>query len=102
MHPNFLAEKLLTVIILLVLLYFLQMLLTLIIPLFAIENVDILTTLAANSVWFCNIVFGLVIFWLTRKKGLLAIFIGILAIVLPTYGSIFYMIATLQYKSEND
>ena len=102
MHVRLLTEKLLKVILLLVGLYFLQVTILFTLPLIPIDNFETRMILTSNSVWVGNIIFGLVVLWLTRKKGLIAIPIGILSIVLPTYGPIFYILTTLQNKSTND
>ena len=97
-----LSDKLLEVIVLLVGLYLLQIIILFSVPLVPIDDLSIRMTLISNASWIGNIIFGLVILWLTRDKGSVAIAIGILSIVTPLYGSIFYILTMLQNRSKND
>ena len=100
--PKLLADKLLEVIVLLVGLYFLQLIILFAVPLVPIDDLSIRMKLISNASWIGNIIFGLLILWLTRDKGSVAISIGVLSIVTPLYGSIFYILTTLQNRSKND
>jgi hypothetical protein len=102
MHPRVLIEKVSQAIVLLVSLYFLQVALLAAPLLFEIEDADTIMTLVSNSWWVANLTFGLLILWFARKKGLVAIPIAVLSVVLPIYGSIFYILMTLQNKNKND
>ena len=97
-----LSDKLLEVILLLIGLYILQVIILFIVPLVPIEDMKIRMTFLSNASWIGNILFGVVIFWLTKNKGLVAVPIGLLSIVLPTYGPIFYILTSLQNKLKND
>jgi hypothetical protein len=97
-----LSDKLSEVILLLVGLYMLQVVILFIVPLVPIDDMEIRMTFLSNASWIGNIIFGVVIFWLTRDKGFVAIPVGILSIVLPSYGPIFYILTTLQNRSKND
>jgi hypothetical protein len=59
-------------------------------------------SLIANAAWIGNVIFGFVIFWLLKNRGTIAIPVGILSIVLPLYGPIFYILTTLQDESKID
>jgi hypothetical protein len=103
MHLRLLREKLLMTVLLLVGLSFLQIAIVYTLPLILpTDNLDIFVTLTSNSHWISDIIFGIVILWLTRGKGWVAIPIALLSIVLPPYGTIFYILFTLQNKSGND
>lgn len=98
-----LCEKLLQVILLLVGLFFLQVIILNALPLILpVDNFNVYLIIISNSHWIGNLIFGLVILWLTRRMGLIAIPIGILSVVLPTYGPIFYILTTLQNRSTDD
>jgi hypothetical protein len=97
-----LSDKLLEVILLLVGLYVLQVIMLFTVPLVPIDDMEIRMAILANASWIGNIIFGLVILWLTRDKGFVAIPVGVLSIVLPSYGPILYILTTLQNKSKND
>ncbi|CAN5401579.1 hypothetical protein BH10BAC4_BH10BAC4_08730 [soil metagenome] len=97
-----LSDKLLEVILLLVGLNILQVIILSTVPLVPIDDFQIRMTFILNASWIGNIIFGFVILWLTRDKGFIAIPIGILSIVLPSYGPVFYILTTLQNKSKND
>jgi hypothetical protein len=102
MHLKLLKEKLLMIVLLLVGLSFLQVTIVFTLPLILpTDNLDLYRALISNSYWISDIIFGIVIFWLTRGKGLVAIPIGLLSIFLPPYGTIFYMLTTLQNKPGN-
>jgi len=92
----------LEVILLLVGLYILQVIILFTLPLVPIDDLEIRMTILSNASWIGNIIFGLVILWLTRDKGLVAIPVGVLSTVLPVYGPIFYILTALQNKSKND
>jgi hypothetical protein len=97
-----LSDKLLEVILLLVGLYLLQVIILFTAPLVPIDDMEIRMTFLSNASWIGNVIFGLVILWLTRDKGLVAIPVGVLSTVLPAYGPIFYILTTIQKKSKND
>jgi hypothetical protein len=103
MHLRLLPEKLLMIVLLLVGLSFLQVAIVYTLPLILpTDNLDIFIALTSNSPWISNVIFGIVILWLMRGKGLVAIPIALLSIVLPPYGTIFYILTTLQNKLGND
>lgn len=97
-----LSDKLLEVILLLVGLYILQLIILFTVPFIPIDDMEIRMIILLNASWIGNIIFGVVIFGLTRDKGFVAIPVGVLSIVLPSYGPIFYILTTLQNKSKND
>jgi hypothetical protein len=91
------------IVLLLVGLAFLQTIIVYTLPLLLqTETLDVSMILISNSQWIGNIIFGVVILWLTRGKGLVAIPVGLLSIVLPPYGAIFFILTTLQTKLAND
>lgn len=89
-----LSDKLLEVIVLLLGLFILQILLLFTLPLVPDDNIRM--TLILNSSWIGNTIFGLTIYWLTRDKGQVAISIGLLSVVLPVYGPIFYILTKIE------
>jgi len=99
---SLLSDKLLEVILLLIGLYALQVVILLTVPLVPIDDMEISMTILSNASWIGNSIFGLVILWLARDKGFVAIPVGLLSIVLPSYGPIFYILTTLQNRSKND
>jgi hypothetical protein len=102
-HLKILRENLIVIILLLVGLSFLHPTVVFILPfILPVDNVDLYRTLIFNSHWISDTMFGIVIFWLTRGKGVVAIPIGLLSTVLPLYGTIFYLLTTLPTKSEHD
>lgn len=86
-----LSDKLLEVILLLLGLYILQVIILFTVPLVPIDDMEIRMTILSNVSWIGNVIFGLVILWLSRDKGFVAIPVGVLSIVLPSYGPIFYL-----------
>lgn len=100
MTLKLLGDKLLQVILLLIGLYVLQTMLLFILS--RVPDDGLRKTLMFYSTWIANILFGLVIYWLARKKRVVAIPIGILSVVLPIYGPIFYVLTTMQNKKSND
>jgi hypothetical protein len=103
MQLKLLSEKLLMIVLLLLGLSFLQPTLVFTLPfILPIDNLELYRTLISNSYWISNVMFGIVILWLMRGKGFVAIPIGLLSIVLPPYGTIFYLLTILQNKSDND
>lgn len=97
-----LSDKLLEIILLLIGLYILQVIILYTVPLVPIDDMRIRMTFLSNASWIGNIIFGVVILWSTRDKGFVAISVGVLSIVLPTYGPIFYILTVLQNNSKND
>jgi apolipoprotein N-acyltransferase len=89
-----LSDKLLEVILLLIGLYVIQVLLLFTLPLVSDDSIRM--TLILNSAWIGNTIFGLTIYWLTREKGQIAIAIGLLSVVLPVYGPIFYILTKFE------
>lgn len=79
-------------------LYILQVVIVLVIPFLPIEDMKVKMIFLSNASWIGNMLFGIVIFWLTRSRGLVAVPVGLLSIVLPTYGSILYILTALQNK----
>jgi hypothetical protein len=103
MHLRPLSEKLLMIVLLLVGLSILQTAIVFSLPqLLPSDNIEFFMAVTSNSYLIADIIFGIVIFWLTKRMGLIAISIGLLSIILPTFGAIFYMLTTLRDKSEND
>jgi hypothetical protein len=102
MPLRFLSYKVLEVILLLIGLYVLQVTLLFTLPLIPIYDMTMRMSLIENAAWIGNVIFGLTIFWLLRKKGAVAIAVAILSIVLPLYGPIFYILTTLQDESKID
>jgi hypothetical protein len=102
MHLRFLSEKLLTTILLLLGYSFLQGVLVIALPLLLpTSNLEFFLSVTSNAYWIGNTIFGFVIMWFTRRIGLTALPIGLLSIVLPTYGTIFYLLTSLQNKSHD-
>lgn len=95
-----LSDKLLEVILLLIGLYVIQVLLLSTLPLVPDDNIRM--TLILNSSWIGNIIFGLTIYWLAREKGQVAIAIGLLSVVLPVYGPVFYILTKIEITKSND
>jgi hypothetical protein len=89
-----LSDKLLEVILLLIGLYVIQVLLLFTLPLVSDDSIRM--TLILNSAWIGNTIFDLTIYWLTREKGQIAIAIGLLSVVLPVYGPIFYILTKFE------
>ena len=104
MHISLLSENLLVAILLLVGLYLLQAIIALTLPLilFPSANLEVTLTVISNSHLIGNLIFGLVVVWLTRREGLIAISIGVLSIVLPAYGLIFFILTKLPNIQTND
>ena len=98
---SLLGNKLLEVTLLLAGLYLLRVILLLAIPLVPADEIEIDMNILSSVSWIVNTIFGLVVLWLMRDKGLAAIPVGVLAAVLPAYGSIFYLLTTLQNKSNS-
>ena len=98
---SLLGNKLVEVILLLGGLFMLRVILLLAIPIAPGDHMEIGMPILSSVSWTVNIIFGLVILWLMRDKGLAAIPVGVLAAVLPAYGSIFYLLTTLQNKSNS-
>jgi isocitrate dehydrogenase kinase/phosphatase len=96
MTTKILKDKVLEVISFLIGLYILQTILPFILPLVINSNYELGMALVRNSGWIGNIIFGLAIFFLMKSKGLIAVSVGILSIVLPIYGPIFYILTELQ------
>ena len=97
-----LINKLVEVILLFVGLFILQVIIQFTLPFIQIDDLEIRMTILSNASWIGNIIFGLVILWLTRDMGLVAIPIGVLSAILPAYGPIFYILTALHNKSKND
>lgn len=51
-----------------------------------------------RPIWIGQAIFGIVIFWLMRKKGFVSISVGFLAIFLPVYAAVFYLLTLLQIE----
>lgn len=96
------SDKLLESLSLLVGLYILNVILFFLLRLLPIEDVKLYWAIAAGAPWFASLVFGVVIAWRSRDKGLIALPVGILAFVVPVYGSIFYMLTVLKSEIKND
>jgi len=71
-------------------------------PLVTIDDPELRTTFLSHASWIGNIIFGVVILWLMRDNGFVAISVGVLSIILPSYGAIFYILTTLQNKFKDD
>jgi hypothetical protein len=95
-----LSKKLLHVLFLLTGLFVLQLLLPYTLSFVPLDNLR--TMLLRNSRWIGNSIFGLAIFGLVRKRGLAALSVGMLAIVLPAFGSIFYVLLTIPVGNNNE
>lgn len=96
-----LGNKVLEVILLLIGQYVLQLMVLFTLPFFQIEDIETEAAISSNVPWIGSIVFGGFIMWLSRDKGIVAIPVGVLSIVLPLYGAVFYLLAKLQTKSEH-
>jgi hypothetical protein len=94
------SDKLLEVILLLLALYVIQMVLSLAMPFFPIEDLRMLFIINVNIIG--NAAFALLIYWQARKLGAAAISIVILTIFLPVFGVIFYLLMYLQNTQGND
>jgi hypothetical protein len=95
-----LSNKLLEVILLLVGLLVIQVLLLYALP--QVPNDSLRMTLILNSSWIGNSIFGIVIYWLTKEKGQVAIAVGLLSSILPVYGPIFYILTKFETAKGND
>lgn len=95
------SDKLLESLSLLVGLYILNVILFFLLRLLPIEDLNFYWAMA-GAPWIASLVFGVVIAWRSRDKGLIALSVRILAFVVPVYGSIFYMLTVLKSEIKND
>jgi hypothetical protein len=103
MDKKQLTDKVLRVIGLLVGLTILQIAITFMIPYVApTDNPDLFITLTTHGHWIGNIIYGLTIYGLLKQGKTVSIPIGLLSIMTPVYGGVFYLLTTLNERTSND
>lgn len=97
------ADKVRKVIGLLVGLMILQIAITFMIPYVGpIDNPELFETLITYGHWIGNIIYGVILYGLVNEKKIVSISVGLLSIMTPIYGGIFYLLTTLNEKTPND
>jgi hypothetical protein len=97
------ADKILRVIGLLVGLNILQIVITFMIPYITpLDNPDLLSTLTNYGYWIGNIIYGLIIYRLLNQTKVVSISVGLLSIMTPVYGGVFYLLTTINEKTLDD
>ncbi|MBX2969979.1 MAG: hypothetical protein KF803_11460 [Cyclobacteriaceae bacterium] len=98
-----LTDKVLRVVGLLVGLMILQIAITFAIPYVTpTDNPDLFIALTIHGHWIGNIIYGLIIYALLRQGKTVAIPIGLLSIMTPVYGGVFYLLTTFNERTPND
>lgn len=103
MDKKHLTDKVLRVIGLLVGLTILQIAITFLIPYVAPpDNLELFMALTTHGHWIGNIIYGLTIYGLANQKRTVSIPIGLLSIMTPVYGGVFYLLTTFNERTTND
>ena len=103
MDKKQLTDKVLRAIGLLVGLTFLQVAITFLIQYVApTDNLELFMALTTHGHWIGNVIYGLTIYGLLNRDRTVSIPIGLLSIMTPVYGGVFYVLTTFNERTSND